>query len=233
MTESDNYDEEFRETYFALLKAVGDPDFDKMTRTELRWKVGQMMRDKKVSRMTFVVTIIEGQKLYPDKFDYVVGGLLKNVIARVDRDLNGAFPELLWLLHASGHLSNRNTMTDMFDLAQDLITIAGHKLARSYLNYLLLTSSRDEAKIIIPAYYYTRHDMESLRLIIPFVLDDDPKLTQIIYGDAGAFVDSLGENQLSQDDLDFLIEFFEKDLIHQMETTRRYSEEALKMLKKE
>lgn len=228
MTNLDDSDKEFRETFLEHLKLHSNRQLDRRTRSKDRPKIRQMIEEKQVSRMTVITSIIEAQKMYPDELDYIFHGLLRGIYNMPD-----SYPELMWFVDASGLLLKRDTVEDMFDIAQLLVTIVGHKLARNYLNYLVLISPKEASKIIIPAYYYTHHDIESLRLVFPFMSDDDLNLSDKICTSAVMFLFSQSKPPLAQEDINFLISLFEKGLEMNLGSARMYYQESLAKLKEE
>jgi hypothetical protein len=232
MSTPNQIEEEFRRIFLHHLSVVHNKDLDRLTRIEGRLEIRRMLASNSIPRIIVVKTIIAGLRLYPESFNYIFESLLRFIMTNeAGNEETGVYPELMWILASSEFFADNDTAVKMFDIIRALIWVAGREFARSYLNYRLLNGPKDNARVIIPAYYYTRHDMDSLRLVSEFVSHDDPTLPEMIYGYGVEFASSHAEKPMSSKDIDFLVEFFHKGLKSEDETVRVYCEQALKKLK--
>jgi hypothetical protein len=224
--------EKFREIFLHHLSVIHNKDLDHLARIEDTFEIRRMIIANDVPRIIVLKTILESLKLYPISFNYIFESFLRFIMTdESNKEQTGVYPELMWILYSSEFFADDDSAEKMSDITRTLVYVVGHNFARSYLNYRLVSSSKDEAKIIIHSYYYTRHDIDSLRLISEAISYNDPNLSDDIYRYGLDFVSNHAEQPILLKDFDFLVEFFHQGLTNESETIRNYCERALKKLK--
>jgi hypothetical protein len=196
-------------------------------------KIIKIIITHKISRTSFVVTASKVFKKYPETASQILYVIQRIVnLSGETAYLKGQLTELMWYVPDVEKVNTINYAGGMFDVTRILVDLAGEINARRYLNYLLLTSPPEKHAIIISAYYYCFHDMESFRLVVSMLPENDANtLGRVITHAFQMFIGSSKLNQLSHNDKLYFLDFFKK--ASSKENSWSYSTEAIQILEAE
>jgi hypothetical protein len=198
-------DSEFRELFVQYMDDIPERDYD-----EILYQLREMVIDNRVSSATVVKTISDMLKLYPSKSRVLLHIMWDFSGFRVDKGLYH-YPEFFWIVYESNVLSD---IDKIYDITKYLRDFGGHDITRTYLTYLLVTADKSHHKNIVSAFYYTGHNIESLRTVIQIVPWEENKsdLYKFVYSGAMSFVHHPRAKSLTEEEKAFLRDFFERGL---------------------